>query len=103
MPPGVAKNRATLKRAFRVSGKPAFHWPAGVGFSVTSRIVTGSDDNTPVCGFNEFYSMRVLERLGVAHRTLRHRRTGSAGVRRRGYMLFIGLQWHAAGKQKLHA
>ncbi|EEA00911.1 HipA N-terminal domain protein [Burkholderia sp. H160] len=32
----------------------------------TSRhIVKGSDDNTPFLGFNEFYSMRVLERLGV--------------------------------------
>jgi serine/threonine-protein kinase HipA len=33
----------------------------------TSRyIVKGSDDETPYLGFNEFYSMRVLERLGVA-------------------------------------
>jgi serine/threonine-protein kinase HipA len=33
----------------------------------TSRyIVKGSDDNTPYLGFNEFYSMRVLERLNVA-------------------------------------
>ncbi|NYH20385.1 type II toxin-antitoxin system HipA family toxin [Paraburkholderia bryophila] len=33
----------------------------------TSRhIVKGSDDSTPFLGFNEFYSMRVLERLGVA-------------------------------------
>jgi serine/threonine-protein kinase HipA len=33
----------------------------------TSRhIVKGSDDNTPFLGFNEFHSMRVLERLGVA-------------------------------------
>jgi serine/threonine-protein kinase HipA len=29
-------------------------------------IVKGSDDSTPFLGFNEFYSMRVLERLGVA-------------------------------------
>jgi serine/threonine-protein kinase HipA len=29
-------------------------------------IVKGSDDNTPYLGFNEFYSMRVLERLNVA-------------------------------------
>jgi serine/threonine-protein kinase HipA len=29
-------------------------------------IVKGSDNNTPFLGFNEFYSMRVLERLGVA-------------------------------------
>lgn len=34
----------------------------------TSRhIVKGSDDNTPYLGFNEFYSMRVLERLNVAN------------------------------------
>ncbi|HEY3597401.1 MAG TPA: type II toxin-antitoxin system HipA family toxin [Paraburkholderia sp.] len=33
----------------------------------TSRyLVKGSDENTPFLGFNEFYSMRVLERLGVA-------------------------------------
>ena len=32
----------------------------------TSRhIIKGSDDNTPYLGFNEFYSMRVLERLGT--------------------------------------
>jgi serine/threonine-protein kinase HipA len=32
----------------------------------TSRhIIKGSDDNTPFLGFNEFYSMRVLERLKV--------------------------------------
>lgn len=28
-------------------------------------IIKGSDDNTPYLGFNEFYSMRVLDRLGV--------------------------------------
>ena len=28
-------------------------------------IVKGSDENTPYLGFNEFYSMRVLERLQV--------------------------------------
>lgn len=33
----------------------------------TSRhIVKGSDDKTPFLGFNEFFSMRVLERAGVA-------------------------------------
>ncbi|KLU20115.1 toxin HipA [Caballeronia mineralivorans PML1(12)] len=33
----------------------------------TSRhIIKGSDEKTPYLGFNEFYSMRVLERLGVA-------------------------------------
>ncbi len=38
-------------------GKPTLH---------TSRhIIKGSDDNTPYLGFNEFYSMRVLERLNV--------------------------------------
>lgn len=32
----------------------------------TSRhIIKGSDDSTPFLGFNEFYTMRVLERLGV--------------------------------------
>jgi serine/threonine-protein kinase HipA len=32
----------------------------------TSRyIVKGSDENTPYLGFNEFYSMRVLEHVGV--------------------------------------
>lgn len=29
-------------------------------------IIKGSDDSTPYLGFNEFYSMRVLERLDVA-------------------------------------
>lgn len=29
-------------------------------------IIKGSDNNTPYLGFNEFYSMRVLERLNVA-------------------------------------
>lgn len=34
----------------------------------TSRhIIKGSDANTPFLGFNEFYSMRVLERLNVAN------------------------------------
>jgi serine/threonine-protein kinase HipA len=34
----------------------------------TSRhIIKGSDGKTPYPGFNEFYSMRVLERLDVAH------------------------------------
>jgi serine/threonine-protein kinase HipA len=38
-------------------GKPTLH---------TSRhIIKGSDDNTPYLGFNEFYTMRVLERLNV--------------------------------------
>jgi serine/threonine-protein kinase HipA len=38
-----------------------------VGKLTTSRhIIKGSDDNTPYLGFNEFYSMRVLERLNVA-------------------------------------
>ncbi|MFL9960778.1 type II toxin-antitoxin system HipA family toxin [Paraburkholderia sediminicola] len=41
--------------------------PLGKPTLRTSRhIVKGSDDNTPFLGFNEFYSMRVLERLGVA-------------------------------------
>jgi serine/threonine-protein kinase HipA len=41
--------------------------PMGKSTLRTSRyIVKGSDDNTPYLGFNEFYSMRVLERLNVA-------------------------------------
>jgi serine/threonine-protein kinase HipA len=40
--------------------------PIGKATLRTSRyIVKGSDDNTPYLGFNEFYSMRVLERLNV--------------------------------------
>lgn len=41
--------------------------PLGKPTLRTSRyIVKGSDDHTPYLGFNEFYSMRVLERLNVA-------------------------------------
>jgi serine/threonine-protein kinase HipA len=41
--------------------------PLGKSTLRTSRyIVKGSDSNTPYLGFNEFYSMRVLERLNVA-------------------------------------
>lgn len=41
--------------------------PLGKPTIRTSRhIVKGSDDNTPFLGFNEFYSMRVLEHVGVA-------------------------------------
>lgn len=40
--------------------------PLGKPTIKTSRyIVKGSDESTPFLGFNEFYSMRVLERLGV--------------------------------------
>jgi serine/threonine-protein kinase HipA len=40
-----------------LSGKPTLR---------TSRhIIKGADDNTPYLGFNEFYTMRVLERLNV--------------------------------------
>jgi serine/threonine-protein kinase HipA len=40
--------------------------PLGKPTIRTSRyIVKGSDETTPFLGFNEFYSMRVLERLGV--------------------------------------
>jgi serine/threonine-protein kinase HipA len=35
-------------------------------FRTSRYIVKGSDDQTPFLGFNEFYSMRVLERLDVA-------------------------------------
>jgi serine/threonine-protein kinase HipA len=34
-------------------------------FRTSRHIVKGSDDNTPFLGLNEFYSMRVLERLNV--------------------------------------
>jgi serine/threonine-protein kinase HipA len=41
--------------------------PLGKSTLRTSRyIIKGSDDNTPYLGFNEFHSMRVLARLGVA-------------------------------------
>jgi serine/threonine-protein kinase HipA len=40
--------------------------PLGKPTLRTSRhIIKGSDDSTPYLGFNEFYSMRVLDRLGV--------------------------------------
>lgn len=40
--------------------------PLGKPTLRTSRhIIKGSDDSTPYLGFNEFYSMRVLERLNV--------------------------------------
>ena len=45
----------------------ASHAPLGKSTLRTSRhIIKGSDDNTPFLGFNEFYTMRVLERLHVA-------------------------------------
>jgi serine/threonine-protein kinase HipA len=41
--------------------------PAGRSTWRTSRyIIKGSDDSTPYLGFNEFYTMRVLEQLKVA-------------------------------------
>jgi serine/threonine-protein kinase HipA len=41
--------------------------PVGKSTLRTSRhIIKGSDDNTPYLGFNEFYSMRVLQTLDVA-------------------------------------
>lgn len=41
--------------------------PLGKPTLRTSRhIIKGSDDSTPYLGFNEFYTMRVLERLNVA-------------------------------------
>jgi HipA-like C-terminal domain./HipA-like N-terminal domain. len=40
--------------------------PLGKPTLRTSRhIIKGSDESTPYLGFNEFYSLRVLERLGV--------------------------------------
>lgn len=41
--------------------------PLGKSTIRTSRhIIKGSDDKTPYLGFNEYYTMRVLERAGVA-------------------------------------
>ena len=48
------------------SADEAQRGPIGKPTLRTSRhIVKGSDENTPYLGFNEFYSMRVLERLNV--------------------------------------
>jgi serine/threonine-protein kinase HipA len=51
----------------RQANGEAVPMPLGKPTIRTSRhIVKGSDDSTPFLGFNEFYSMRVLERLDVA-------------------------------------
>jgi serine/threonine-protein kinase HipA len=56
MPKFIAPNE-TLSGTTEPLGKPTLR---------TSRyIIKGSDGNTPYLGFNEFYSMRVLERLNV--------------------------------------
>lgn len=39
---------------------------AKASFSTGRHIIKGSDERTPFLGFNEFYSLRVLERLNVA-------------------------------------
>ncbi len=55
--PKFVAPRETAADAAGPLGKPALR---------TSRhIIKGSDDSTPYLGFNEFYSMRVLERLNV--------------------------------------
>jgi serine/threonine-protein kinase HipA len=60
VPKFIAPQRSSTDR-------PAVEGPLGKPTIRTSRyIVKGSDENTPFLGFNEFYSMRVLERLGVA-------------------------------------
>lgn len=49
------------------SSSRASDHPLGKSTIRTSRhIIKGSDDKTPYLGFNEYHSMRVLERLGVA-------------------------------------
>ncbi|PRX95855.1 type II toxin-antitoxin system HipA family toxin [Paraburkholderia sp. BL25I1N1] len=49
------------------ASQPFTSMPLGKPTIRTSRhIIKGSDDSTPFLGFNEFYSMRVLERLSVA-------------------------------------
>ena len=56
VPKFIAPRQSPLEE-FGPLGKPTLR---------TSRhIIKGSDDSTPYLGFNEFYSMRVLERLGV--------------------------------------
>jgi serine/threonine-protein kinase HipA len=47
----------TLDEALGALGKPTLR--------TRRHIIKGSDDSTPYLGFNEFYSMRVLERLNV--------------------------------------
>ena len=47
----------TLDESLGPLGKPTLH--------TCRHIIKGSDDSTPYLGFNEFYSMRVLERLNV--------------------------------------
>jgi serine/threonine-protein kinase HipA len=57
VPKFIAPELPSRERDFSV-GKPTIR---------TSRhIIKGSDDRTPYLGFNEYYSMRVLERLKVA-------------------------------------
>jgi serine/threonine-protein kinase HipA len=61
----VPKFIAPEKRSTDNAQRPA-EVPLGKPTIKTSRyIVKGSDENTPFLGFNEFYSMRVLERVGV--------------------------------------
>lgn len=58
MVPKFIAPEGTSDEALEPLGKPTLR---------TSRhIIKGSDDSTPYLGFNEFYSMRVLERLNVA-------------------------------------
>jgi serine/threonine-protein kinase HipA len=60
VPKSIAPQRSSTDRS-------AIDGPLGKPTIRTSRyIVNASDENTPFLGFNEFYSMRVLERLGVA-------------------------------------
>ena len=75
----TAEHFADLVRRYArvaISGAvPKFIAPAADGndppamgkstFRTSSHIIKGSDDTTPYLGFNEFYSLRVLERLQV--------------------------------------
>lgn len=54
VPKFIAKDASNNQQPL---GKPTLR----TGF----HIIKGSDDNTPFLGFNEFYTMRVLERLNV--------------------------------------
>jgi serine/threonine-protein kinase HipA len=56
--PRAAGSQYTLPLDVATAGKATL--------CASRHLVKGSDDDTPYLGFNEFYSMRVLGRLGVA-------------------------------------
>lgn len=59
VPKFIAPERPSQSEAIAALGKSTLH--------TSHHIIKGSDNNTPFLGFNEFYSMRVLERLKVAN------------------------------------